>query len=38
METLSLLELTRHIESTQRALSIYDKAMETGINRLGENS
>lgn len=36
-ETVRLMELTRHAESVQRAISIYDKAMETGINRLGDN-
>lgn len=36
-ETIALIELTRHVESVQRALSIYDKAIELGINRLGEN-
>ncbi len=36
-ETIHLMELTRHAESVQRAISIYDKAMDTGINRLGEN-
>ena len=36
-ETLRLLELTRHVESVQRALSIYDQAVGTGISRLGDN-
>lgn len=36
-ETVRLMELTRHAESVQRAISIYDKAMDTGINRLGDN-
>jgi flagellar basal-body rod protein FlgF len=36
-ETVLLMELTRHAESVQRAISIYDKAMDTGINRLGDN-
>ncbi|MBW8311235.1 MAG: flagellar hook basal-body protein [Rhizobium sp.] len=36
-ETVRLMELTRHAESVQRAISIYDKTMEAGINRLGEN-
>jgi flagellar basal-body rod protein FlgF len=36
-ETVQLMELTRHAESVQRAISIYDKAMDTGINRLGDN-
>ena len=36
-ESIRLMELTRHVESVQRAIAIYDKAMETGVNRLGEN-
>jgi flagellar basal-body rod protein FlgG len=36
-ESIRLMELTRHVESVQRALSIYDKAMDNGINRIGEN-
>lgn len=36
-ETVRLMELTRHAESVQRAIAIYDKAMDTGINRLGDN-
>ena len=36
-ETVRLMELTRHAESVQRAISIYDKAMDTGINRIGDN-
>lgn len=36
-ESIRLMELTRHVESVQRAISIYDKAMDIGINRLGEN-
>jgi flagellar basal-body rod protein FlgG len=36
-ESIRLMELTRHVESVQRAISIYDQAMDTGINRLGEN-
>jgi flagellar basal-body rod protein FlgG len=31
------MELTRHVESVQRAISIYDQAMDTGINKLGDN-
>ena len=34
-ETIRLMEVTRHAESVQRAISIYDKAMDTGINHLG---
>jgi flagellar basal-body rod protein FlgG len=36
-ESIRLMELTRHVESVQHAIGIYDKAMDTGINRLGEN-
>lgn len=36
-ESIRLMELTRHVESVQRAIAIYDKAMDTGVNRLGEN-
>jgi flagellar basal-body rod protein FlgF len=36
-ETVRLMELTRHAESVQRAISIYDKAMDVGINHLGDN-
>lgn len=36
-ETVRLMELTRHAESVQRAMSIYHQAMDAGINRLGDN-
>jgi flagellar basal-body rod protein FlgG len=36
-QTVRLMETTRHAESVQRAISIYDKAMGIGINSLGEN-
>ena len=36
-QVLLLMELTRHVESTQRALSIYDRMLDSGINRIGEN-
>lgn len=36
-ESIRLMELTRHVESVQRAIAIYDKAMDAGVNRLGEN-
>lgn len=36
-ETVRLMDATRHAESVQRAISIYDKVMDTGINRLGDN-
>lgn len=35
-QTVRLMETTRHAESIQRAISIYDKAMGTGINSLGD--
>lgn len=36
-EMLRLMETMRHAESVQRVMSIYDKAMDVGINKLGEN-
>lgn len=36
-ETVRLIETTRHAESLQRAISIYDRAMDVGINSLGDN-
>jgi flagellar basal-body rod protein FlgF len=36
-ETVRLMETTRHAESVQRAISIYDKAMDVGINQIGGN-
>lgn len=36
-EMIHLMETVRHAESLQRALSTYDKAMESGINKLGDN-
>jgi flagellar basal body rod protein FlgG len=36
-ETLRLIELSRHAESVQRVISIYDRMLDTGINRLGDN-
>jgi flagellar basal-body rod protein FlgF len=36
-ETIRLMELTRHVESMQRALSIYDQAVGIGISKIGEN-
>jgi flagellar basal-body rod protein FlgF len=35
-ETVRLMELTRHVESIQHAISIYDKAMNAGIDNIGE--
>jgi flagellar basal-body rod protein FlgG len=36
-ESIRLMELTRHVESVQRAISIYDQAMDNGVNHIGEN-
>ena len=36
-ETIRLMEATRHAESVQHVLSLYDKVMDTGINHIGEN-
>ena len=36
-EMLRLMETVRHAESIQRAISTYDRAMESGINKLGDN-
>ncbi|TNJ33243.1 flagellar hook-basal body protein [Arenimonas terrae] len=36
-ETLRLIEATRHAESLQRAISIYDKVLDVGINQIGSN-
>ena len=36
-ETLRLIELSRHAESVQRAISIYDRTLDSGINRIGDN-
>lgn len=36
-ETIRLMETTRHLESIQRAISTYDKVLEVGINRIGDN-
>lgn len=36
-ETVRLMETTRHAESVQRAISIYDKAMDAGVNQIGGN-
>ncbi|MDQ1120678.1 MULTISPECIES: flagellar hook basal-body protein [Pseudoxanthomonas] len=35
-ETVSLMELTRHVESLRSAFSVYDKTLDTGINRIGQ--
>ncbi|MCW0436693.1 MULTISPECIES: flagellar hook-basal body protein [Xanthomonas] len=36
-QTLQLIELTRHAESVQRVISLYDKVLDVGINRVGDN-
>lgn len=36
-ETVALMQLTRHTETLQRAVAIYDRLLDTGINRLGEH-
>lgn len=36
-QTLHLIELTRHAESVQRVMSAYDRMLDTGINRIGDN-
>ena len=35
-EMVQLMQTTRHVESLQRVISIYDKVLDTGINRLGD--
>ncbi|RMH94071.1 flagellar hook basal-body protein [Lysobacter pythonis] len=35
-EMVQLMQATRHVESMQRVISIYDKVLDTGINRLGD--
>lgn len=36
-QTVRLMEVTRHAESVQRAIATYDRMLDTGINKLGEN-
>lgn len=36
-ETVVLMQLTRHTETLQRAVAIYDRLLDSGINRLGEH-
>lgn len=36
-EMVQLMQTTRHVESVQRVINMYDKVLETGINKLGEN-
>jgi hypothetical protein len=31
------MQLTRHTETLQRAVAIYDRLLDSGINRLGEH-
>jgi flagellar basal-body rod protein FlgG len=36
-ESVALMQLSRHTETLQRAVSIYDRLLDTGINRLAEH-
>ncbi|HVJ38117.1 MAG TPA: flagellar basal body rod C-terminal domain-containing protein [Stenotrophomonas sp.] len=36
-QTVQIIELTRHAESVQRVISAYDRMLDTGVNRLGDN-
>lgn len=36
-EMVQIMQTTRHVESLQRVINMYDKVLETGINKLGEN-
>lgn len=36
-EMVQIMQTTRHVESVQRVINMYDKVLETGINKLGEN-
>jgi len=36
-QTVRMMEITRHAESVQRAISTYDRMLDMGINKLGEN-
>ncbi len=36
-QTVSMMETTRHAESVQKVISIYDNALETGIKQIGSN-
>ncbi|MCW9016477.1 MAG: hypothetical protein OQJ89_05910 [Kangiellaceae bacterium] len=35
-EMMRMMELSKHFESVQRALSIYDQAMSSGISKIGK--
>jgi len=35
-EMVRMMELSKHFESVQKALSIYDQALSNGINRIGQ--
>lgn len=37
-EMVRLIEITRHAQSLQHAMSAYDEALQTGINHLGDNN
>ena len=36
-DMVKIMEVTRHVESMQRALSVYDGLLDTGINQLGKD-
>ncbi|MOA19363.1 flagellar basal body rod protein FlgG [compost metagenome] len=36
-DMVRMMEVTRHVESMQRALSSYDGMLESGINQLGKD-
>lgn len=36
-DMVKIMEISRHVESTQRALSAYDGLLDTGINQLGKD-
>jgi len=35
-QVVKMMELSKHFESVQRALSIYDQALNSGINKIGQ--
>ncbi|MNO96050.1 flagellar basal body rod protein FlgG [compost metagenome] len=36
-DMVKIMEVSRHVESMQRALSVYDGLLDTGINQLGKD-
>lgn len=36
-EMVQIMQTTRHVESLQRVINMYDKVLDIGINKLGEN-